>query len=421
MCAPEDAASPHIRMNSRRRDTGQVLQRAIAAFAGLFLVTTECAAQQRPNAPVIVDDLKPLFATPEDIQDGRKVANSACAACHELNGVSAADGVPSLAGQRPVYLYTELKAYRAGARGSGVMTEAVRNLSNTALLNSAAYYASLDPPQSSGSGAPQAFADPVEAGKTIAADKCAGCHGDNGVSKTPGMPSLVGLDPQYLVTAMKAYANDQRKNELMKSMVSLVDESDFNKLALYYALQPAARAETPNPGDQAAGKSAAASCSGCHGESGVSTSAANPSLAGQDAQYLAAALGQYKDGSRQDETMKAMVGELAEPAMKNIAAYFAQQRPQAPNVRKPLSTEEWARRCDRCHGLSGNSTDPATPALAGQRADYLAQALKDYRAGTRKSPQMAAMSDVLTDSDIDNLAAHYASQKARSIVFVPLK
>ena len=119
--------------------------------------------------------------------------------------------------------------------------------------------------------------------------------------------------------------------------------------------------------------------------------------------------------------MKAMVGELAEPAMKNIAAYFAQQRPQAPNVRKPLSTEEWARRCDRCHGLSGNSTDPATPALAGQRADYLAQALKDYRAGTRKSPQMAAMSDVLTDSDIDNLAAHYASQKARSVVFVPLK
>ena len=166
------------------------MQIAIAAFAGLFLLTGECAAQQRSNAPAIPDDLKPLFATPEDIQDGRKVANSACAACHELNGISTADGVPSLAGQRPVYLYTELKAYRAGARGSGVMTEAVRNLNNTALLNSAAYYASLDPPQSSGNGSPQAFADPIEAGKTLAADKCAGCHGDNGVSKTPGMPSL---------------------------------------------------------------------------------------------------------------------------------------------------------------------------------------------------------------------------------------
>jgi cytochrome c553 len=393
----------------------------IAAIPGILLVTAECSAQQRPTAPAISDDLKPLFATPEDIQDGKKVANSACAACHELNGVSTADGVPSLAGQRPVYLYTELKAYRAGARGSGVMTEAVRNLNNAALLNSAAYYASLDPPQSSGSGSPQAFPDPVEAGRAVAADKCAGCHGDIGVSKTPGMPSLVGLDPQYLITAMKAYANDRRKNELMKSMVGLINKSDFNNLALYYALQPAARAETPNPGDQEAGKSAAASCTGCHGESGVSTSAGNPSLAGQDAQYFAAALAQYKDGSRQDETMKGMVGELNEPTMKNMAAYFAQQQPQAPNVRKPISTEEWARRCDRCHGLSGNSTDPATPALAGQRADYLAQALKAYRAGTRKSPQMAAMSDVLSDLDIDSLAVHYAGQKARSVVFVPLK
>ena len=39
---------------------------------------------------------------------------------------------------------------------------------------------------------------------------------------------------------------------------------------------------------------------------------------------------------------------------------------------------------------------------------------------TRKSSEMAAMADVLTEDDIENLAAHYARQKARAVLFVPL-
>jgi cytochrome c553 len=58
------------------------------------------------------------------------------------------------------------------------------------------------------------------------------------------------------------------------------------------------------------------------------------------------------------------------------------------------------------------------PALAGQRLDYLEKVLHDYQTGARKSPQMAAMSDTLTDHDIDSLAAHYAAQKAGVVVYV---
>ena len=152
----------------------------------------------------------------------------------------------------------------------------------------------------------------------------------------------------------------------------------------------------------------------------MSASPATPSLAGQDAQYLVAALQAYKNGSRADETMKGMVAALDDNAMKNLAAYYAAQEPKAPNVRKPLTTEEWTQRCDRCHGLNGNSTDPRLPMLASQRVDYLEKVLHDYRTGARKSPQMAAMADVLTEQDIESLAAHYARQKARAVVFVPL-
>jgi cytochrome c553 len=89
-------------------------------------------------------------------------------------------------------------------------------------------------------------------------------------------------------------------------------------------------------------------------------------------------------------------------------------------VRKPLTTAEWAQRCDRCHGVDGNSTDPRLPALSAQRVDYLEKVLHAYRTGERKSPQMAAMSDVLTEADVENLAGYYARQKARAVVYVVL-
>jgi cytochrome c553 len=83
-----------------------------------------------------------------------------------------------------------------------------------------------------------------------------------------------------------------------------------------------------------------------------------------------------------------------------------------------LTTAEWVQRCDRCHGVDGNSTDPRLPALAAQRLDYLQKVLHAYRTGERKSPQMAAMSDVLSEADVENLAAYYSRQKARSVVYI---
>ena len=58
------------------------------------------------------------------------------------------------------------------------------------------------------------------------------------------MPSLVGLDAQYLVSAMKAYTNGQRKHDLMKALLAGVSETELNSIALYYARQAPARAQT---------------------------------------------------------------------------------------------------------------------------------------------------------------------------------
>ena len=368
------------------------------------------------------DGLRAVYAGAVEVAEGKRIAQATCVRCHGLDGISTTRGVPHLAGQRPAYLYLELKAYQSGARGKKVMDGAVEFLSDDALINVAAYYASLDPAQfATARGAKSVLVkpDPVQAGKAAAA-VCAGCHGEDGISKIPGTPNLVALDPKYIVAAMKGYKSDQRKHDVMKAMLAALSETDMNNVALYYALQTPARAQTPTVGNREAGKTAAAVCAGCHGNQGVSTNPAAPNLAGQDAQYLVTALQAYKNGSRSDATMKGLVAALDDRVMKDMAAFYAAQPPQPLNVPRPLTTAEWAQKCDRCHGVNGNSVDPFLPAIAGQRVEYLRKVLRDYRTRVHQSSAMSAMSDALTDADIENLAAYYARQKARAVVFVPV-
>lgn len=386
----------------------------VAATAGFAIAGCGSGARAQSG-----EEMRTLTAGPMDIAEGKHVAEMSCAACHNLNGISTVKGTPHIAGQRPAYLYLTLKEYKSGVRSSEAMTAAIKFLSDEALIKVSAYFASLDPaPLPAGPAAP-AKPDPAEAGKAASA-ACAGCHGNTGVSQIPGIPSLIGLDTKYLVDAMKAYKDGGRKNDTMKGMLASVDDTAMNNLALFYALEKPERAKTPAAGDAAAGKAGAASCVGCHGENGVSGSSGTPSLAGQDAQYIVAALVGYKNGSRAHDTMKGLAGALDDSAMKNLAAYFAAQEPKAPSVRKPLSTAEWVERCNRCHGVNGNSTDPRFPMLASQRVEYLQKALLDYRAQTRKSNEMHAMAGGLSEADIDNLAGFYAHEKARAVLFVPL-
>ena len=76
----------------------------------------------------------------------------------------------------------------------------------------------------------------------------------------------------------------------------------------------------------------------------------------------------------------------------------------------PQAGQEKAQICEACHGLDGKSVLPEYPNLAGQHESYLAKALKDYRSGLRQNAIMAGFVANLTDQDIEDLAAWYASQ-----------
>ena len=67
--------------------------------------------------------------------------------------------------------------------------------------------------------------------------------------------------------------------------------------------------------------------------------------------------------------------------------------------------------CAACHGANGISAVPIYPNLAAQKEAYLVAQLKAFRDGGRNSPMMAPMAKPLSDTDIDNLSAYYASLK----------
>ncbi len=295
-----------------------------------------------------------------------------CAACHGDGGISSRPGIPSLAGQDPQYLVTEMKAFITGQRRNALMKALLSGVGEAELNNIALYYArqvparaqtppvgnpsagkaaiglcagchgeqgvSVSPafPNLAGQDA-QYLADALREFRDGSRKKevaCAACHGDRGISARPGIPSLVGQDPQYLVAAMKAYVTGQRKNAVMKALLAGVDDAELNNIALYYAQQSPARAQTPPVGNPSAGKAASAACAACHGAEGVSANPAWPSLAGQDARYFAGTLEDYKNGSRSDATMKGIVASLDQQTIDNLAGYYASLRPAQPSSTK---------------------------------------------------------------------------------------
>ncbi|WP_034912480.1 cytochrome c [Erwinia sp. 9145] len=80
----------------------------------------------------------------------------------------------------------------------------------------------------------------------------------------------------------------------------------------------------------------------------------------------------------------------------------------------PAAGQQKSASCQACHGAEGKAKVTLYPNLAGQHADYLAHAMHAYKKGERSGGQaevMKAFVSGLSDEDIDDLAAWYASMK----------
>jgi len=353
---------------------------------------------------------------PGDVLAGKAIA-ALCADCHGWDGIGREPGIPHLAGQYANYIHAGLSRYKIGDGKDERMNTVVAALADDDMINLSAYYASLKSFSQipGGAGAEAAAAvepDPFAAVREATAE-CGGCHGEDGNTDIPGMPSLAGQHVTYQIVALKAYQEGTRTEPTMQSFAESLTRSDIEDMAYFYAAMEPRRSESPAEGDPLAGIAVTAPCVGCHGRDGNTGDPKTPRLAGLDAEYLIAAVDAYKDGSRDHSVMREAVETLRDEDVNDLAAFYASQEPKALPIRKPLSVAEWTERCGRCHGSNGVSTDERFPILAGQDEAYLVRAMELFHGGERANELMYAMSFQMSGSDIRNLAAFYARQRAQ--------
>ena len=372
------------------------------AIAALLVAVAACGDRTQQTAQTA------QVVKPGDTVAGKLVAERNCKGCHGLDGRGTAPGIPHLAAQLERYLLESVREYREGKRTHAALRDMTANMTDADVRNAVAYYAAL--PAVASVTQPAQPLSPYDRGQALAAG-CASCHGPDGNSTAPGTPTLAGQQPRYFVAALREYHAGDRHTPATRSMLRVGGQLEIESLALYFASQTPVKRAAPAAGDASAGEPLTAVCGGCHGSHGISTDASTPSLAGQDAQYLAASIRAYGK-SRKHETMESQVAKLSDADVRNIAAFYASQTPRAAEKGHTL-IQELADKCNRCHGDKIDNPSMAVPKISGQDKDYLVMALRAYRDDRRESSTMHRMSLPFSDAVIDSLAGLYASQPSR--------
>ena len=173
--------------------------------------------------------------------------------------------------------------------------------------------------------------------------------------------------------------------------------------------------EAASAADPVHGGKIAYTCFGCHGLTNYRTSyPVNyrvPKIGGQRAAYMVAALAEYRAGARAHATMKAQASSLSTSDVRDIAAYFATAKPLA-SAGAPIGVAPAsAQVCTSCHGQTGIGLTEDYPTLAGQHPDYIEQALKAYRKGSRQNAIMNSFAATLKDDEIRAIAHYFAAQQ----------
>lgn len=160
-------------------------------------------------------------------------------------------------------------------------------------------------------------------------------------------------------------------------------------------------------------------CFICHGAGGESSSPVFPRLAGQNAQYVARQLADYRSGKRRSTTMQPMVEDLGPEDFRALGAFFSTR----PTIKHAIDDAELAQMgrfiyargnpysgvaaCATCHGPSAHGTE-TLPRLAGQHAQYTENQLKQFnsRERTNDNAVMHGIASKLTELERKTVSAY---------------
>ena len=203
----------------------------------------------------------------------------------------------------------------------------------------------------------------------------------------------------------------------MKFVASLVAV-----LATTSAFATAPAADPASKGDPKAAESIVNQvCAACHSVDGNSVAAANPKLAGLNAEYINKQLTEFKSGARKNAIMSGMVANLTPQDMLNLGAYFSAQQPK-PGTSKDQALALQGQKifrggvmgagvpaCASCHGPQGKGIPVQFPRLAGQHSEYIYTQLNAFRVEARSNDAAKMMRTIaakMTDADMKAVASY---------------
>ena len=171
----------------------------------------------------------------------------ACIACHGQHGEgNASAGYPYLAGLPADYLQSQLHAFSNGDRNNAVMKPIAGKLSDDEIAAVANYYASLSPPEMSGSAADNTSSHSRGASLTTSGKwesgvpACFQCHGEQGQGIAPHFPPIAGQSYTYIKNQLQDWQSGKRQNDplgLMQAVAKALDPQDIEAVAHYLSAQ----------------------------------------------------------------------------------------------------------------------------------------------------------------------------------------
>jgi sulfide dehydrogenase cytochrome subunit len=174
-------------------------------------------------------------------------------------------------------------------------------------------------------------------------ERCASCHGKDGVSKDSKVPTIAGYSAPYITDSMKTYKKKERPCPEMKilegpkkgqasdmcKVAADLSDADAKAVAQYLAKQKFVRAKQPFDAAKAAkGKGVHdTECKKCHEKGGSSADDDAGILAGQWTHYLREQFAAFHSGKRQmDEKMKPKIEKLSKEDEEALINFYASQQ-----------------------------------------------------------------------------------------------
>lgn len=174
----------------------------------------------------------------------------------------------------------------------------------------------------------------------LAQESCLACHGPDGNSVTPGIPSIAGQPKVFLETQLVLIREELRPAPQMLPLVRGMKDAEITRLAEHFSKLPAKSMATtpadPKLAKQGMARAKALRCGVCHtqdfgGQNQV------PRLAGQREEYLEAEMRAYRDGTRTggDTIMAATLYGVKDAEIKALAHFLSRLKGTSPKSRSP--------------------------------------------------------------------------------------